>query len=200
MLDLARLFPEAKMFDSRRSWRKRGFEIVNDDDEREIMVAAHPGAPGLLFKKFTNKVKASDQLANYRLRAEGAAELRKFIAAERLKRVIVPQKWVRELPAVRKTHVLVVERVDVLTRRETRKAYPNLDGATLRELCVVVREFRGLDSGARNMLLTRSGQIAFVDTERWKRETDRAYLRHVEDYLTKDQRALAKKIFKQLDA
>jgi hypothetical protein len=199
-LDLGKLFPDAKMFASRQAWRERGFDVVDRDGDEEIMVAWHASAPGLLFKKFTNKVKAANQLANYQLRAEGAAELRKLVAAQKLERVVVPQKWVRELPAVPGTYILIAERVDVLTRRETKKAYPRINAQTLRDLCVVVRAFRGLDSGARNMLLTRDGKIAFIDTERWNQERKREYLKHVEDYLTKDQRALAKAIFEQLDA
>lgn len=199
-LDLGKLFPDAKMFASRQAWRERGFDVVDRDGDEEIMVAWHASAPGLLFKKFTNKVKAANQLTNYQLRAEGAAELRKLVAAQKLERVVVPQKWVRELPAVPGTYILIAERVDVLTRRETKKAYPRINAQTLRDLCVVVRAFRGLDSGARNMLLTRDGKIAFIDTERWNQERKREYLKHVEDYLTKDQRALAKAIFEQLDA
>ena len=197
-LDLGALFPEPSMFDSRDHWRQAGFDVIDREGSREIMVASHWTAPAYMFKKFTNKVRSKDQLKNYRLRVDGAAAIRKLIAKHDLRRVVVPQKWIVELADFSSPHLLIVEKLDLLSRHDTRAAYKDVDEATLRDLCVVVHAFRGLDSGARNLPITRDGRIAFVDTERWKDDTDRASLKHVRTYLTAKQRDLAKKIFKKL--
>jgi hypothetical protein len=182
---VGRLFTRAEMLDSRDAWRAAGFEVVDREGSREIMVASHPLATGVMFKRFTNKVDARDQLENYRLRADGAAALRRLIVEYRLQRVTVPEKQIVPLSWGRSAHVLVVERLPVLSRRQTREAYPKIDDQTLRDLCVVVHQFRGLDSGARNMLITTDGRVAFVDTERWKDRKDRSessYFGHVRKY------------------
>lgn len=197
-LDLQALCPNPVVFDSRERWRAAGFDVIAREGDEEIMVAAHWSVPGYLFKKFTNKISAKDQLRNYKLRVEGSVELRKFIANRNLQRIAVPQKWVRDLPGGG-GQLLLVERLDVLSRRETRAAYNLVDHATLGELCTVVHAFRGLDSGARNMLLMRDGRIAFVDTERWQDDSKKSYFKRIRDYLTSEQRVFADQMFKKLD-
>lgn len=198
-VDLGSLFRDPKMFDSLSDWKRTGFNVIERDEDEIVMIAAHPSLPGYLFKKFRNKISAKRQLENYRLRAEGAAAVRKLVTDKQLQHIVVPQKWVRELPSIPGAHILLVEHIDVRTRSETKKAYPKIGEAVLRDLCVIVHAFRGLDSGARNMLLTKDGKIAFIDTERWKRERERSYLKSIEDYLTSEQRKLTKTIFEQLD-
>lgn len=194
-IDLASLFLERSIFDSRESWRRAGFDVVDRDNAEEIMVAGHPAAPGFLFKKFTNRISSKQQLRNYQERVDGAAALRRLVAAEELRRVAVPRKWLREVLG---GHLLLVEHLDVLSQRETKEAYGRIDEETLHDLCVVVHAFRGLDSGARNMLITRDGKVAFVDTERWDHDRDRPPLKRVAKYLTPERRKLAEKIFKKL--
>ena len=196
MIDFASLFPEESIFDSRESWQRAGFDVVDRDDAEEIMVAGHAAAPDFLFKKFTNRISSRQQLRNYQGRIDGAAALHQLVAAEKLRRVAVPRKWLRAVPG---GHLLVVDRIDVLSRSETKDAYGRIDEETLRDLCVVVHAFRGLDSGARNMLITRDGKVAFVDTERWDHDRDRPPLKRVREYLTPERRKLAEKIFKKLD-
>jgi len=202
-LDLGILFSNPAMFESRATWQAAGFTIIAGNHDSEILVASHPSARGVLFKKFTSKKSAGDQLRNYQLRVEGARKLRAFVAGKHLERIVVPQKWIHQLPGSM-SHILVVEHVDVLPRSATQEAYSDIDERTLRDLCVVVRAFPGLDSGARNMLLTKDGKIAFIDTERWDEKRERSNreqsgLRHIRDYLTDKQRKRVKKIFQQLD-
>jgi hypothetical protein len=196
--DLSALFSDPSMFDSRERWRAAGFDVVDRDGAKEIMVASHPSVPGYMFKKYTNKVSSKDQLKNYQLRIDGSVALKKLIAERSLSRILAPQKWLRALPAGKAPYVLLVERLSVLDRRATRAAYANVNEATLRELCVVVRFFPGLDSGARNMLLTPEGQIAFIDTERWKSKHKKTPLKHIRDYLTPAQIVFAEQTFKSL--
>jgi hypothetical protein len=198
-IGLQGLFRDPSMFDSDRDWRKAGFEVVGKGRESDIMVASHPSAPGYLFKKYSKKVSPKDQLENYRSRVEGATKLREFITARHLTKIAVPRKHLHELPAefTRKklpAYVLVVERLALLDRSTSRKRYSQIDDEALRQLCAVVGAFPGLDSGARNMPLTQSGQIAFVDTESWDKKADKndkkGWLRHIRAYLSNDQRRL----------
>jgi hypothetical protein len=199
-LDLRGLFRDPDMFDSNRSWSKAGFAVEGKGDESDIMVASHPSAKGYLFKKYNKKISLKDQLENYRRRVEGAEKLRALVAAQQLTQIVVPGKHLHELPPEfsRKgvpSYVLVVETLALLDSSRCKQMYRQIDVETLRQLCVVLRTFRGLDSGARNVPFTTGGQIAFVDTERWDDEK-KVPLRRIREYLTDERRALAEEIFK----
>jgi hypothetical protein len=75
-LDLDALFTDPDMFDSRRAWRRAGFEVLDPAKDTECMVAAHPTAPGYLFKKYTSVISRREQRANYASRARGASRAR----------------------------------------------------------------------------------------------------------------------------
>jgi hypothetical protein len=176
------------MFDSREHFRAAGFEVSRFG---KIMVGGHPAAEGLLFKKYPRGVSLRDQLENYECRVEGADRLRAFIEEHRLRHVVVPRKWILELSREfssrsSRSYVLVVERLDLLDEKDSRRAYRHIDEALLRELCLVVHEFRGLDSVVKNVPFTRQGQVAFVDTEHWNRRRRRKNgpLRHLRGYLS----------------
>ncbi len=188
------------MFDSARDWQKAGFEVAGQGTESDIMVASHPAAGGYLFKKYSRKVSPKDQRKNYRRRVEGADKLRELIADQRLTQVVVPGKHLHELPSKfdRKgehAFVLVVERMTLLDTSQSKQRYRQIDDETLRQLCVVLRVFRGLDSGVRNVPFTDAGQIAFVDTERWDKPRE-VPLRRLREYLTREQREFAEAAFK----
>ncbi len=188
------LFRDPSMFDSHRDWRKAGFEVEGKGVESDIMVASHPSAQGCLFKKYSKKVSLKEQLKNYRRRVEGAQKLREFIAEQQLVRIVVPQKYLHELPPEfsRKgvsSYMLVVERIALLSTAASKQQYLTMDNETLEQLCTVLLMFQYLDSGIRNIPVTDHGQIAFVDTERWDpHETKKIPLRHLREYLSDDQR------------
>lgn len=166
----------------------------------DIMVAGHASVSDQLFKKYNNDVSLKDQLKNYRRRVEGAEKLRAFIATERLTQIVAPRKRLQELPPSfahkgMTSYVLVVDRLELLSSSESKQLYRQIDNETLRQLCTVLRTFRGLDSGARNVPFTRSGQIAFVDTERWEDDRD-VPLRRIRGYLSDEQRRFAEEFFR----
>lgn len=201
-LDLRALFRDPGMFDSDRSWREAGFEVCGKGVKSDIMVASHPSAKGYLFKKYSKRIALKDQRKNYRRRVEGAEKLRQFIAARRLTKIVVPRKYMHELPPEfsRKgvsAFVLIVEKLALLDSAASKQKYREMDAEALRQLCTVLLAFRGLDSGVRNAPFTNGGQIAFVDTERWNQHKKNS-LRRIREYLSADQRALAKKLFKTL--
>lgn len=202
-LDIKGLFRDPDMFKSNSAWQKAGFEVRGRGERSDIMVASHPSTPGVLFKKYSKKIRLKDQRRNYQKRIKGADKLRALIAAQQLTRIIVPQKQLHELPSrfSRKdesAHVLVVDRLDLLDGSDSKQQYGQLDDEGLRQLCVVLCAFSGLDSGVRNLPFTSGGQIAFVDTERWESDREREVpLRHIRAYLSDDQRAFVDRIFKK---
>jgi hypothetical protein len=196
-LDLDALFPDASMFASRETWRAAGFDVIDRDANKRIMVAAHAAAPSCLFKKFPNEISAEDQLESYQIRVDGADALRDFISEHRLSGVVVPDKQIVDLGGTRGA-LVIVDRLDLMTDEDARKAYGLIDDQTFTDLCVVLYTFRGLDSGVRNLSLTKSGQIGFIDTERSDDERDRPYFKHIRRYLTRGQISMANTVFKQL--
>jgi len=191
------LFRDPDMFDSTSSWQQAGFAVEGEGEKSNIMVASHPSAPGVLFKKYSKKISLKKQRRNYQRRVAGAEKLRKFVKAQRLTKIVVPRKHLHELPPEfsrkgKSSYVLVVERLSLLESTASKRLYHEIDRETLRQLCAVLREFRGLDSGVRNVPFTSGGQIAFIDTERWDEHREsKIWLRRIREYLSSDRRALA---------
>ena len=199
------LFVDPRMFDSRRSWKRAGFEVLDPAKDTECMVAAHPSAPGCLFKKYTIDVSPKEQRANYRARIAGAEALALFIAAEGLVHVVAPRKYLHDLSGAFRTddqpaHVLVVERLNIVGRSASEDRYRNIAEPILRDLLRVLVRFKGLDSNSKNVQFTQAGKIAFVDLENWERtDRERVRLKSIGEYLSKDRYKLAKKILGDLE-
>jgi hypothetical protein len=200
-LDLSALFRDEDMFDSRRSWSEAGFRVIERSNNGKIMVARHASVQGLLFKKYTSDVDEKDQTRNYERRLEGANRLRSFADSRRLEHIVVPRKWLLELPRPfsRDSHVLVAEQLDLLSDDQTKAAYRRIDPSVLGDLCTVLFHFRGMDSIAKNIPFVSDGRIGLIDTEHWDRSTSKPYLHRVGEYLPKDLKALSKKMFGQLE-
>lgn len=200
-LPLGALFTDPNMFDSRRAWRRAGFDVLDPAKETEVMVAAHPTAPGYLFKKYADDVETREQNENYAARIEGARRLAELIRRERLDHIVVPAKHLHHLPSSfgKSSRLLVVERIDVVGRDASEARYEKIAEAVLRDLLRALVAFPGLDSNSKNIQFTRAGMIAFVDLENWGRtDRDRVRLKSIGEYLSKDQRKLAKKILGEL--
>ncbi len=194
------LFRDERMFVSRQTWGSAGFKVFNRLADGKIMVASHPLAPGVLFKKYSAEIGHREQRENYLRRVEGADRLRTFVDKHDLQHVVVPRKQFLELPARRDSMpILVVERLDLWSTDRTQSAYYDIDPDILRELCLVLFNFRGLDSSAKNIPFVPGGRIAFIDTEHWDRSSRKPYLRHLGEYLREDRRRLAKLIFDRLE-
>jgi hypothetical protein len=202
-IDLKALFRDEQMFTSRRAWGRAGFRIYDRPDNGKIMVAEHPSVPGVLFKKYSDGRGQKSQLQNYECRIDGAKHLRAFVDKQLSRHVTVPRKWLFELPRAfsrrEPSHILVVERLDLLRDEQTKSAYWDIDPESLRELCSVLFHFRGMDSNHKNVPFVADGRIAFVDTEHWDRGSDKPYLHQVGEYMCSDRRKLAKRFFEQLE-
>lgn len=196
-IDLHRLFRDPRMFDSKDRLRSAGFD-VKQPRGHNVMVASHASVPGCLFKKYDRRTSPDEQRENYERRVEGARRLRAFIDAKRLRHVTVPKKWIVELPRdFRSRHLLVVERMQVVSPKENERRYRGIDADVLRELCVVLHAFRGLDSAIHNVWFVRSGQIAFIDTENWNRPKSKV-LYFIRQHLSGRSERLADRMFQKL--
>jgi hypothetical protein len=210
-LDLEKLFRDRDMFDTADDWSDAGFKILRASDNK-ITVASHKSVDGYLFKKYVSSGKRDsqeDQLENYECRIAGARKLRALIDKHNLQHVVVPDKWLRELPRdfnehKRPSHMLIVERLNILDANESERKYARIDEAVLRDLCIVLHAFRGLDSTAKNVPFTQDGKIAFIDTEHWDRHSkrkskQREFLKYIGDHLSSDRRKFAKKTLEELE-
>lgn len=196
-LDLKALFRDRDMFDSTDTWRAAGWKLVRASTHPlKLMVAKHKAAEGYLFKKYSNWVPLDEQLKKYQRRLECARMLRSFFQQRNFKHLLVPQKWLYELPKrfARKlpAYVVIVEELPVFDREsfESEDRHRDIDTDVLRELCAVFFEFQGLDFTAKNMPFTRKGQVAFIDTEYLKpqsgskKKREKHYMQCVEKYLS----------------
>lgn len=190
------LFVDPKMFASYSRFEKAGFSLV-DHAPHKIMTGSHKSARGYLFKKYDDDKPGTKQLRNYMHRVEGARLLRAFIAERGFTRVVAPRKWLYELPSsFPERYLVVAEKIDLVSRRATDRAYARISKEQTRELTTVLYYFRGLNSTAANLPYTEGGAIAFIDTERWHHDKD--YLHRVGDRLPGDRRDLAKSVYEDL--
>ena len=90
----------------------------------------------------------------------------------------------------------VLEQLQILNEGASLRAYRDITETALDELCEMLFRFRGLNSGAKNVVLTTRGQIAFIDTEKWSRKK-KHYLKHIRGYLSKKNRERAKRLFEK---
>jgi len=202
-LDYAGLFHDPRMFRSKSAFIAAGFD-VNQPASHNIMVGRHPTIDRYLFKKYSDDFPQRNQLDNYEARVRGADKIRAVINRRHLRHIAVPHKWLYELPRSfserRRSYVLVVDRMDLLSVTETTKKYQTIDPAVLDDLCRVLFEFRGFDAAIHNLRFTTSGQIAFIDTESWDRSPRRGtgVFRRINEELSKDLRRRVGRSFDRL--
>src|SRR6185436_10293918 len=168
-LDYESLFHAPKMFDSKRSFAAAGFS-VKASDGKHIMVGSHPLAPAHLFKKYSRDVPRREQRENYEERVRGAQAIRHLIERRRLRHLVVPHKWIYELPhefgeGRRSRDLLVVEQIQLLDMEATLRSYRTISDQVLEDLCHVLHRFRGFDAAIHNLRFTPGVQIDFIDTE-----------------------------------
>jgi hypothetical protein len=162
------IFRDPRMFDSRKAFTAAGFD-VHQAASHNVMVGTHPTESRYLFKKYCRDVPLDEQEENYRDRLWGARKIQQLIDKHRLRHLVVPHKWLYELPERfsrrHTTYVLVAERLSVLSADESARRYRTINPEILDDLCRVLFHFRGFDAAIHNLPFTTSGQIAFIDTE-----------------------------------
>ena len=202
-LDLGKLFHRWPAFESPKDWQRAGFQILRDKEDK-ILVISHKLADRYLFKLYGSGDYRSgqEQLEKYQSRVAGASLLRSHISNNDLRHVIVPQKWLCELPAAsgskgKSPHVVIVDRHRILDAEGSEARHRRIDAEAARELCTILFAFRGLDFTARNAPFTRDGKISFIDTEYVKRSGKKLrsrrnyYDKYIDSMLSKHRRLAA---------
>ena len=200
-VDLDSLFRKKSIFDSTDDLEEAGFQIVRASTKDRVTVFGHASLPGYLFKKFLRDVKHpyKKQLDSYKKRVRGANALKAHLDALNIDSIVVPRKWLCELPRRfrsdgRRQYVVLVEKYDLLTRDKTNQLFRTLPKATIRDLCTIFFTFKRIDFAARNMPFTPDGKIVFIDTGYLRRITEgssfrwKSYEKNVEKLFPDDQR------------
>jgi hypothetical protein len=200
-VDLDSLFHKKSLFDSIETLEEAGFQIVRGSTKGRVAVFGHPSLPGYLFKKFLRDANRpyKKQSASYERRVEGARALRAHLDALSITSIVVPRKWLCELPrrfhdGRRPQYVIVVEKYDLLERDVTKKCYGALSKDTVRDLCTIFFAFERVDFAVRNMPFTTDGKIGFIDTGYLRRITKgmsfrrKSYKKNVEKLPDESQR------------
>lgn len=143
--------------------------------EENQIVAEHPMLEGLLIKAlpdatFKNSILAHD--LNLR-RVEMAEAIRNVIRKDNLKYVIVPNKYIYHIPGTKmelndKNFIVLSEKLNLINVEENRKLMRNLTYEQKEEVFKVIEKVGLFDARCTNIVITRNGKIAFIDTEpRW---------------------------------
>lgn len=205
---LKTLFTDPQMFQSTENFRNAGFHVICG--HRQLMVGSHPSMPNFLIKKFTDARPKNWQLDNYVKRIKGANVLRRYITRHHYNHLVVPRKWLYELPPTfngegkTKAYVLIVDKMDIFNdwrnpSGEARRRYYMMDRVTLTQLCTTLHELGGCDAYPRNQPFIRSGQIAFVDTEHLGKLKGH-FIKHIVPALNEENQSYALALWDELEA
>lgn len=204
---LKMIFSDPTMFESADHLKKAGFKVMHG--HRKLMVGQHPLISQYLFKKFPNSLSQDRQLDNFMKRLRGAEILRNYINDHHFKHLVVPKKWLYKLPKSfsqgdeNRAYVLIVENMDIYRDFDkpdgiARQLYYNMDIEMLTELCTILRAVGGCDAFPRNQPFTRSGKIAFVDTEHVGRMKNH-FIKHIIPALNEELQAYAWALWTKLE-
>lgn len=170
-VDLDKLFYKDSVLNSTTKLHKAGFHIVRDSLNNRVTVLGHKAVPGYLFKKYLKDVDVpyEKQLASYERRVKGARYLKTHLDELRINSLVVPRKWLCQLPSRfdhggNPEYVVVVEKFNILDHDRSRKRYRAISEDMLKDLCTIFCTFKRLDFSAKNMPFTPEEKIAFIDT------------------------------------
>jgi len=184
-LDL--VFSDSHVLDNEESLRAAGFEVIACSS-RHAAIMTHPSAPGYVFKMYVNtekriprnKISGVEWLLR---RCIGARILRKWIARQGIRHFVVPEKWLYPLSCKAK-HPLVLIATDMQVESREMNAYvwkTLISHEHLDELYAILSQGYGSIYIEGNILYTKSGKFAFIDTEKPKHARD---LTKIKPYLS----------------
>lgn len=176
---LERILVGPSMFNDTQSLEQSGFAMewnLPAVNTQTILVASHPAIKGYLIKKYRGSPESSNTLQRYLTRIHGAEKIAKYIEKQGCKHLVVPKKWLYRLPSSfnnpingLEDYLLIVEKIDICEGGwwggETLEKYREINLGVLRELCFALHDLKGCDAWPQNQPFTRTGKIAFIDTE-----------------------------------
>lgn len=191
-VNLDSLFHRRSIFGSVEKLSEAGFQIVKGSTDR-VTVFGHASLPGYLFKKFLRTCKRPPKklIGYYEKRVQGARSLKAHLDDLDINSIVVPRKWLCELPSRccyedEPKYIIIVEKYNLLKHEESLQRYRHIPKSTIRDLCTIFFTFKGVDFAAKNMPFTSDGKIACVDTGCFQRITEDLsfrrdnYRKHVE--------------------
>lgn len=181
------VFSDSHVLDNEESLRAAGFEILACRS-RHPAIVKHFSAPGYVFKMYVNtdrkfpskKISGVEWLFR---RCVGARTLRKWICRQGIRHFVVPEKWLYPLSCNAKHPlVLIAKDMEVESREinahiwKTLISYEQLD-----EFYSILKQGYGSTYITGNVLYTKNGKFALIDTEKPKRARD---LNKIKPYLS----------------
>ncbi|MBA2367435.1 MAG: hypothetical protein H0V82_00240 [Candidatus Protochlamydia sp.] len=202
------IFKNPHMFKTIEHFENEGFKVIRG--HRNLMVGAYPSIEQFLYKKFPDGMPQNKQLDNFVKRIRGAEVIRSYIKKYGFKHMVVPKKWLYRLPHSfpsdngTPSYLLIVENMDIYgdwkdPNGVARQLYYNMDIEVLTELCTLLHAIGGCDAFPRNQPFTRSGKIAFVDTEHVGQMKGH-FLKHIVPALNEELQAYAVALWMKLEA
>lgn len=210
--ELKSLFKSSSLFHSPFTLKHAGFQVY-ERIHNHLMVVRHPLISNYLFKKYQNCIPEKVQLKQYLARLRGAKIIQEYIDKHKLKHIVVPKKWLHIIhdkwlckinaELQMKSYLLIAEDMDICEGGddplgENVKQYKKMTPEILYELCQIMHAIGGCDAFPRNQSFTKTGKIAFVDTERVGYKKDQI-LRRIFPILSKEMQSYGKQIWEQLE-
>src|SRR5207302_1572800 len=151
------LFNDQKIFDDRLFMKDAGFTFFGHY-ARKLMVCTHPLLKDYVIKKYINFIPMSKQLEGYLKRLKGRKKVASYLKDQNFTNIVVPKKYLFELPenfsdpiTLEKSYLLIAEKYDLCSIEETQEGYHRISRKALKELCLLLLKFRGLDSSLENL-------------------------------------------------
>lgn len=202
------VFSKKRLLLSRKSMKDAGFNILRHP-QRDIVIARHPRIKDYLVKAYLDNKKI-DEWKWWKKRIDGVRQVQECIDRYNFNGMMkTPKKWIYPLPSEpsppnapgikRKNFILVVEDMNILSKKENLKAFKNhMTIPLLNALFIVLTENLLVDSiYAPNIPFCRDGKIAILDTEHFNNITRPMKLWKMMRYLNPEMRAYWKELVPQ---
>lgn len=190
------------------SFAAAGFITLYSQPRSFIKVARYPGLCGYLVKVYLDTELRDKQGTPgwkwFARRIKGANTIRNYIEDEGIKHFVAPRKWVYPLPLdppvpqdlafKRKNEILVVEEMPLVSEQENLHAWKHyVTKEHLKEFYRIITIAGGCAFRPDNVVYTREGKFAFIDTEYPGKMTDYSV---IIPYLSDEMAAFWKRLVK----
>jgi hypothetical protein len=174
---LDRFFQKDRATLSLQTFIEGGFLNAKMRKPTNIVIGRSARFKGYLFKVYLDSQPTLFEWDNWLKRIRGANAIKECIELHGFQNFTVPRKWIYPLPLEpfptdqapynRKNFILIVEDMSILSWNDNLKAYKRkFTRRLLRDLHCILTEVGLLDSVyPDNIPFTKSGKIAFIDTE-----------------------------------
>ncbi len=171
---LKSLFGKAKT--PEEALRSSNATYLKDDSQ---LVAEHSSLPGWVIKALPTKGSykqstLSDTLNVGRVRC--AEHIRQLVQKHHLKHIVVPDKFLYQLPKTRgpindRNTMVLAQKLDLVDEKQNLVLWRNLNVEQEDELLFIIDTLGFMDLTIPNVVFTTDGKMAFIDTEpRWRIE------------------------------